>query len=96
MPTLYYTAPSDEIFEEVKKCAIEVWGAYDDTYGYATEKIVRIKDISNIGDNMMFIVAMFDVLNQRKLADLLSLEAYQAITERVISGGDNFNAIWHD
>ena len=63
----YYTAPSDEIFNAIKEAAIEVWRTYDDKYGYATGKINRIKDIQNIRDNTRYIVAMFDIANQRKL-----------------------------
>lgn len=87
MSKLYYTAPNQEVFEEVKSKAIEVWKTYDDTYNYATEKVARIKDITNVGDNMMFMVAMFDIDNQRKLAYKLSPETRQAVRERMIDGG---------
>lgn len=63
----YYQPPADEIFEDIKKCAIEVWKEYDDTFKYATSKINQIKDIQNIQDNAAFIVAMFDQRNQIKL-----------------------------
>ena len=88
MEKLYYTAPSDEIFEEVKQKAIEIWSEYDNTYGYASEKTDRIKDIKNIQDNVMFIVAMFDSNNQKKLAEKLSEEARKALRERMIDGGN--------
>lgn len=29
---LYYVAPSDDIFLEVKEKAIDIWRTYDDTY----------------------------------------------------------------
>ena len=73
MEKLYYTAPSDEIFEEVKQKAIEVWSGYDNQYGYVDEKVGQIKDIKNIQDNVMFIVAMFDSNNQKKLAEKSAL-----------------------
>jgi len=66
-PKLYYIAPSDELFEEVKREAIKLWLEIDtdnDKFGYATEKINRIKDIQNVSDNFMYIVAMFDINNQ--------------------------------
>jgi len=88
MTKLYYTAPNDEIFEEVREKAIEIWNTYDNTYGYASEKIDRIKDIKNISDNLMFMVAMFDHINMAKLAEKLSPEARQAIRERMIDGGN--------
>ena len=87
MSKLYYTAPSDEIFEEVKQKAIEVWSKYDNQYGYVDEKVGQIKDIRNIKDNVMFIVAMFDSNNQKKLADKLSDETRKALRERMIDGG---------
>jgi len=79
----YYEAPSDEIFEEIKREAINIWKTYDDTYDYATGKINRIKDITNISDNAMFIVAMFDNSNRRKLLGNLSKEAEDFIMERI-------------
>ena len=87
---LYYTPPSQEIFDEVKAKAIVLWKVVDrdnDKYGYATEKIGRIKDLKNVEDNVMFIVAMFDINNQKLLAGELSEEARQAIRERMIDGG---------
>jgi len=73
----YYKAPSQEIFNEIKLSCIKIWKTYDDTFGYATEKIDRIKDIENIRDNCLFMVAMFDVLNMKKLLDSLSTESRQ-------------------
>lgn len=63
----YYTAPAQEIFDDIKQAAIKIWREYDDTYGYATGKIGGIKDIQNVKDNAWFIVAMFDHINQAKL-----------------------------
>lgn len=83
---LYYIPPSDEIFNEVKAAAIMIWNTYDDTYLYATEKIDRIKDLENISDNVMSIVAMFDIFNRGKLLMLLSPEARRAVNERIASG----------
>lgn len=59
---LYYMPPTDEVFNEVKNSAIEIWREYDDTYGYASEKISQIKNISNVRDNFMFMVARSDTL----------------------------------
>ena len=71
--------------------AMELWKEVDsdnDKYGYATEKINRIKDIQNVGDNFMYIVAMFDIDNQRLLANRLAEETRTAIRERMIDGGN--------
>jgi len=87
---LYYTPPSDEQFNELKEKAIMLWKIVDrdnDKYGYATEKISRIKDIPNVSDNFMYMVAMFDSVNQTALGMSLSLETKMALRERLISGG---------
>mgnify|MGYP001578390651 CR=1 FL=1 len=82
-PKLYYTAPSDEIFDEVKQAAIQLWSTIGDEPNYSKEKIDRIKDIKNVQDNLMYMVAMFDIYNQRKLAGAISSEARSAISERM-------------
>jgi len=87
---LYYTPPSDDVFEEVRAKAMVLWKVVDsddDKYGYATGKIDRIKDIENVQDNLMYIVAMFDHGNQILLAEELSEEAKDSIRERLIDGG---------
>lgn len=93
MSKLYYTPPTQEQFDEVKAKCIEIWNTYDDTYLYATEKINRIKDLKNVGDNFMYMVAMFDNNNQGKLRRLISDETRQAICDRIRSGGmpEQFN-----
>jgi len=80
---LYYTPPDDEVFEEMKREAIKLWRTYDDTYGYATEKVNRIKDIKNIEDNFMYIVAMFDPFNQQKLANKVSEKTKKEVQKRL-------------
>ena len=91
---LYYTAPSDEAFEEMRKTAIEVWGQYKDSPGgYMKEKVDRIKDIKNVQDNFMHILAMFDQNNQRKVIELLTFSTQQAVRERMLSGGNDVNYI---
>mgnify|MGYP001563554902 CR=1 FL=1 len=87
---LYYTPPIDDQFKELKKEAIELWKKVDtdnDKFGYATSKISRIKDIQNVGDNFMYMVAMFDSGNQRLLAGKLSPETKTAVRDRMIAGG---------
>ena len=77
----YYDAPSDEVFDNIKKCAIEIWETYDDTYGYASEKINRVKSIRNFKDNWGELVGMFDSDNQMKLLSKLSPEARAKVEE---------------
>lgn len=47
----YYKAPSQEVFEDIKKNAIKIWKTYDNEFGYVDEKVNRIKDIQNVSDN---------------------------------------------
>jgi hypothetical protein len=75
----YYTAPSEVIFDEIKKASISIWEGYDDSYGYASGKINSIKNLENVGDNAWRMVAMFDVPNQRKLITRLSREASRMV-----------------
>jgi hypothetical protein len=92
MSKLYYTPPTQKAFDEVKEKAMELWKEVDtdnDKYGYASEKINAIKDIRNIEDNFMYMVAMFDENNQRKLANRLAQETKDAIRERMIDGGSS-------
>lgn len=84
---LYYTAPEDKYFDELKERAVQLREErYPEATGpyYAQEKIDIIKYIS---DNFMYIVAMFDDNNQKLLADMLTPETRRAIRERMIDGG---------
>jgi len=89
MPKLYYTPPADKEFNELKEKAIEIWNTYSNEFGYVDEKVGRIKDIKNIKDNFMYMVAMFDMNNQLKLAEKLSEETRKEVRERMIDGGNS-------
>ncbi len=89
---LYYTPPGEEMFDEVRIAAMQLWKDIDtdnDKYGYSSGKIDRIKNIENVSDNFMYMVAMFDHGNQTILASRLSIEARLAIRERMIDGGSS-------
>jgi nitrate reductase beta subunit len=97
MTRIYYTPPVDEVFNEVKAKAIELWReiagleqpGVEMTRGdllYLEEKL-RIKDFENVGDNLMTIVAMFDYANQAKLSQKISEASRIAIRTRMIDGG---------
>ena len=87
MSKLYYTPPTDEQFNTLKACAITIWGGMGSEPSYSREKIARIKDIKNVSDNFMYMVAMFDINNQQKLANLLPDDVKEAVRERMIDGG---------
>ena len=78
----YYTPPTDKVFNEIKEASTAIWKTYDDQFGYATGKINNIKDLKNIQDNAMYMVAMFDIQNQRRLFDLISDDAVAFILDR--------------
>jgi hypothetical protein len=86
---LYYTPPSDEHFNILKDKAIELWNEIGGHPNYTKEKVDRIKNLENIADNFMFIVAGFDFYNQNILATKLSEEIRKEIRERMISGGND-------
>jgi hypothetical protein len=81
----YNDTPSDELFNELKQAAIEIWKTYDDEFGYATEKIDQVNSLSNFKDNWGTFVGMFDIHNQRKLYDAVSPEA-QALVDEWVGG----------
>lgn len=81
---LYYIAPSQEVFDDMKAACIAVWQTYDDTYSYATEKINRIKDIENVSDNFMYMMAMFDENNMERALTLVSPETQEEFNKRMI------------
>lgn len=84
---LYYTPPPDDQFDELKAAAIGLWSTMGSEPSYPKEKIGRIKDLANVSDNFMYMVAMFDVFNQAKLAERLSKETREAVRERLLAGG---------
>lgn len=89
MENLYYKAPPNEAFEEMKKAAIEVWGQYADSPGgYMDEKVARIENIQNVSDNFMYMLAMFDQGNQRQVIFRLSEPTKDAVRERMVAGGN--------
>lgn len=81
----YYQTPHKALFDEVKRESIKIWKTYDDTYGYASQKIQQVESIENISDNIMSIIAMFDSKNIQKLAQALSKETKEDIVKRLLS-----------
>jgi len=77
----YYEAPSDKIFNEIRDNACDIWRTYDDTYGYATENIERLNELTNFKDNWGTMVGMFDLPNQMKLLAKLSPEAQDKVRQ---------------
>jgi len=93
MQNLYYTAPNKIHFEEVKAAAIQIWNEFDDTYGYASEKINRIEHLPNNESNFMYMISMFDPMRQKQLSGMLSDETNKEIRDRMIAGGSTLEHI---
>jgi hypothetical protein len=88
---LYYTAPPEKCFNELKRRAIEIWTGIGDESSYLEEKVNSIINIKNVGDNFMYMVAMFDCHNQQILADKLSDATRKEVHIRMVDGGDTRN-----
>jgi hypothetical protein len=73
----YYTAPSQEVFDDIKRAATEIWSGYEDPY--KTEKLNRVANVQNVKDNAWFIVAMFDQKNQASLLRMVQPETAELI-----------------
>lgn len=63
----YYNPVSDRAFADIKVGAIEIWNEYENEYGYRDEKLAKVNSLGNVGDNAMFIIAMFDDVNIHRL-----------------------------
>lgn len=74
-----HETPSEQIFNEIKDAAKKVWNTKDNTYGYVTEKIERVDQLTNYADNVMVCYRMFDMGNQSLMRSELSPEAIQYI-----------------
>lgn len=71
--------PSQEIFNEMKSLATQIWSTYDNQYGYVTEKLSYINRIDNIQDNAMVFYRMFDNNNQETFRANASNEVLEYI-----------------
>jgi hypothetical protein len=93
MENLYYQPPRQEVFEEVKEKAMLIWSEKSNVGGYSSGKINAIKDLTNVKGNLMYIVSMFDLGNQIRLAGELTMKSNHEIYSRIKSGGgdDRFN-----
>lgn len=70
---------SDEVFNELKEKAIEIWKTYDNEFGYVDEKVNYLNSFGNVGDNFGTIIGMLDLPNQKKLYKAVGTEAKKAI-----------------
>ena len=73
---LFYTPPREESFNELREVCIRFWNTFDDKFGYATEKIDRIKDLPNDGPNFVMMVQMIHPVAREVISKLLSLRSF--------------------
>ena len=64
-----------------------IWETYDDTHGYATEKIEKNNSVSiDNEENFWFFWGQFDHINQRKMLDMvstISTDTYDFIRSKI-------------
>jgi hypothetical protein len=75
--------PTQEIFNEMKTIATEIWGTYDNQFGYVDEKLERINSFGNIQDNAMVFYRMFDWQNQSMFRGKASKEVLEYIQDNL-------------
>lgn len=78
---LYYTAPPDANFEELRDAAAEIWRSID------PEKETYVLGIRNVRDNFMYLVGMLDSNNQLILSDRLYNVTRRMVHDRIVSTG---------
>lgn len=81
---LYYIAPPQEVFQEMKTLSLQLWKELDDPYD-SYEKSEQIERMHNIKDNFMFILAMFDDNNQSIILSRASEKLKTAVRIRIAS-----------
>ena len=69
-----YDTPPQQIFDEMKRIATEIWETYDNAHGYVTEKLNYINSFGNVSDNSMVFYRMFDIHNQQKFLAQSNIE----------------------
>ena len=72
-------APTEEVFNEMKQAATQIWNTYDNEFGYVDEKMETVNRLTNVQDNAMVFYRMFDSVNQVKMSVQLSVDAIKYI-----------------
>lgn len=82
---LWYIPPEQHILDDMYNTARDIWLTYDDTYGYATEKIEYLNHMKRNTRDYMLAWTMFDDTNQNKFAAKLQPESKEYL-KRVVLG----------
>lgn len=91
MTLLYYKPPSDELFNEIKEKCIELWTEIKSYPRDLKEKVDRIKRLSNVEDNCMYMITMFDEHNQVRLARKLLPSTCMEVHNRIAAVNKTHN-----
>ena len=86
---LYYTPPKDKSFDELRHICTRYWKCFDDSHGYATNKIHHINNLKNIGGNFIEMVKMIHPVARIVIAEQLSIDCRNDISIRLESGGES-------
>lgn len=78
---LYYTAPEDYIFEELKQEVISLRIEIDPEFHH--EKTTALERIQNVRDNFMYIFGTLDMRNQLKIFKRISKKCQEEINKRL-------------
>lgn len=67
--------PTDEVFEDIKKSAIQMWYMHRELHeDYIKEKTEPLYDLTNYADNWYTAIGRMDIINQMAFWHLLKLK----------------------
>lgn len=69
---MVHITPTEDVFNKIINIATIIWLQYDNEFGYVTEKLDIINNLTNYEDNVMIAYRMFDHVNQAKFRKLAS------------------------
>jgi hypothetical protein len=79
---LWYKAPSDVIFNEMKTAFLQVWSKYAIEW-LKNDTVETAKNLTNIRDNYTWFFTKCDWINQNEFIWLLKKEARKYILKRI-------------
>lgn len=91
---LYYTAPPDSHFKDLKEQALKLWKSFNSHKSYIDEKVGRIENLENKQDNFMYIFSMFDPGRQKALMEELKESTAVSLVSRIVAGGGGVDISW--
>jgi hypothetical protein len=83
----FYTPPKDSEFNELREVCIRFWKLFNDDFGYSTEKIEYLENLTNEGSNFISMVQMIHPLSRYLISNHLSLKTKFEISKRLYGPG---------